>query len=155
MVKPVLQAMVLADHVYQDRLTGKHIIAGTFTKIIFRKPRDGKITDGKVAGETVPVWQASQMGSSLLYLAFTSVHNTPELHLRFVDLSDASVLLELKFNLQAEDPVAVVELSIPMPRLPIERKKACYSLDLLWQNEQLGAWRIDADFELTNREEKE
>ena len=35
MPKPVLQAMVLADHVYQDRQTGKYIIAGTFSQIIF------------------------------------------------------------------------------------------------------------------------
>lgn len=38
MPKPVLQAMVLADHVYQDRLSGKYIIAGTFGRIALRMP---------------------------------------------------------------------------------------------------------------------
>src|SRR5262245_32592065 len=39
MPRPVLQAMVLADHVYQDRLSGKYIIAGTFGRIGLRAPQ--------------------------------------------------------------------------------------------------------------------
>src|SRR5262245_20539702 len=43
MPKPVLQAMVLADHVYQDNTTGKFIIAGTFTRLwCSRKPLLGQ-----------------------------------------------------------------------------------------------------------------
>lgn len=38
MPQPVLQAMVLADHVYQDRMSGKYIIAGTFGRIGLRMP---------------------------------------------------------------------------------------------------------------------
>jgi hypothetical protein len=38
MPRPVLQAMVLADHVYQDRLSGKFIISGTFGRISMRAP---------------------------------------------------------------------------------------------------------------------
>jgi hypothetical protein len=45
MPKPVLQAMVLADHVYQDSTTGKFIIAGTFTRLwCSRKPLLGQPT---------------------------------------------------------------------------------------------------------------
>ena len=33
MQKPILQAMVLADQVYQDVVTGKFVIAGTFGRI--------------------------------------------------------------------------------------------------------------------------
>jgi len=35
-VKPVLQALPLADRIYQDT-TGKHIIAGTFNRMVFVK----------------------------------------------------------------------------------------------------------------------
>src|SRR5437763_7600736 len=38
MPRPVLQAMVLADHVYQDRTSGKYIIAGTFGQVWTRAP---------------------------------------------------------------------------------------------------------------------
>src|SRR5262245_34006288 len=34
MPKPVLQSLILADHVYEDKLTGKRIIAGVFNRII-------------------------------------------------------------------------------------------------------------------------
>jgi hypothetical protein len=37
--KPVLQALVLADHVYQDKITGKKIIAGTFNRVCFTRMR--------------------------------------------------------------------------------------------------------------------
>jgi len=34
MPKPILQSLILADHVYEDKLTGKRIIAGVFNRII-------------------------------------------------------------------------------------------------------------------------
>jgi hypothetical protein len=34
MHKPILQSLILADHVYEDKLTGKRIIAGIFNRII-------------------------------------------------------------------------------------------------------------------------
>ncbi len=37
MTKPVLQALVLADHIYQDKITGKKIIAGTFNRVCFSR----------------------------------------------------------------------------------------------------------------------
>ena len=35
---PVLQALVVADRVYEDKGTGKKIIAGTFSRLFFKKP---------------------------------------------------------------------------------------------------------------------
>ena len=32
--------MVLADHVYQDQLTGKFIIAGTFSQLMMHVPKE-------------------------------------------------------------------------------------------------------------------
>jgi hypothetical protein len=37
MPKPILQSLILADHVYEDKLTGKRIIAGVFNRIIRSK----------------------------------------------------------------------------------------------------------------------
>ena len=39
MPKPVLQALLLADHVYQDKDTGKKIIAGTFNSLSISKTK--------------------------------------------------------------------------------------------------------------------
>jgi hypothetical protein len=53
MPKPILQALVLAEHIYQDQGTGKKIIAGTFNRVFFGKTRPpqaetppAKTTDG-------------------------------------------------------------------------------------------------------------
>ena len=52
MPKPVLQALVLAEHVYQDRATGKMIIAGTFNRLFIHR-RDVS-TDPKPDASAVP-----------------------------------------------------------------------------------------------------
>ena len=35
MAVPILQSLLLADHVYRDQATGKHIICGVFSTIFF------------------------------------------------------------------------------------------------------------------------
>jgi hypothetical protein len=42
-LKPVLQALVLADNVYQDKFTGKMIIAGTFNQLFIIKPHEKSV----------------------------------------------------------------------------------------------------------------
>src|SRR3990172_11769489 len=140
MPKPILQAMVLADHVYQDRLTGKHIISGTFTTILFGTAKVALTGEGddqrKVTSQPI-----TKAGSPYLYLALVEVHGELPLSLKFVDLSDSSVLFEAPFVVTAVDPVAVAEYILPMPELPTTRV-GNFSLDLLHNGEILGSWRI-------------
>jgi hypothetical protein len=138
MPKPVLQAMVLADHVYQDRLTGKFIICGTFSTILFGPSPN---TEPSAASQNVAAGLVSRAGSPYLYLALAEVHGDVQLSLRFVDLSDASVLIQAEIIVASNDPVAVAEYILPMPPLPAERI-GNYSLDLLYDEELLGSWRI-------------
>jgi hypothetical protein len=139
MPKPILQAMVLADHVYQDR-SGKHIIAGTFTTIFFGAAKfvaSGEGDDQRLTSSE-PV---TRIGSPYLYLALVEVHGELPLSLKFVDLSDASVGFEAQIVVTARDPVSVAEYILPMPLLPAN-KVGNYSLDLLHEDELLGSWRI-------------
>jgi hypothetical protein len=140
MPKPILQAMVLADHVYQDRLTGKHIISGTFTGILFATATVALTGEGDDQRQVIsqPITKA---GSPYLYLALAEVHGELPLGLKFVDLSDSSVLFEAEVVVTAADPVAVAEYILPMPPLPTN-KVGNYSLDLLHDGEILGSWRI-------------
>jgi hypothetical protein len=139
MPKPVLQAMVLADHVYQDRTTGKHIIAGTFTGLFFGSSKvqqaDNESDRQDVTG---PI---TRIGSPCLYIALVEVHGQVPLDLKYIDLSDSSVLFEAQVVVAANDPVAVAEYIIPMPMLPA-RQAGNYSLDLLHDGEILGSWRV-------------
>lgn len=139
MHKPVLQAMVLADHVYQDRNTGKFVIAGTFGTI-WRQPHPPKPHEG--APNKQPIGSISQMGSPYLYLALADVHGKAPLLLRLVDLADSNTLLEANFEVGAADPLTMCEFVLPLPLLPA-MKPGVLSLDLLFQNEILGSWRIN------------
>lgn len=133
MPKPVLQAMVLADHVYQDRVTGKFIIAGTFSSVWF-----GRVAPDPSGQTTGPV---SKSGSPHLYIALVEMHGDVPLNLKFLDLSDSSVLFEGQLVLSSNDPIAVSEYAIPLPPLPTSRP-GHYSLDLLYDGEILGSWRV-------------
>jgi hypothetical protein len=242
--KPVLQAMVLADNVYQDRLTGKFIIAGTFSRLgITRRlppltgggpsfpsappspsppavllenaapmyasatpvgppqpaaavpqapapggpgapgvpgypgappagaapvfppsapppapspPAGGTPASGTPA-ETTTFRSAAELtravssaGSPHLYIALTDVHRTIPLRVRFVDLSDITEAVsrfEIGLEVNSPDPLAVTELVIPMPRLPVTGA-GTFSIDLLYQGEILGSWRIVVTEEL-------
>lgn len=140
MHKPVLQAMVLADHVYQDRNTGKFVIAGTFGTI-WRQPPPPKPPEGAPGKQPIS-GSYTQMGSPYLYLALADVHGKAPLLLRLVDLADANPLLEANFEVAASDPLTMCEFVLPMPLLPA-MKPGVLSLDLLFQNEILGSWRIN------------
>ena len=112
MPKPILQAMVLADHVYQDRLTGKHIISGTFTGIVFGTAKVALEGEGDDQRH-VTAQAVIRAGSPYLYLALAEVHGQLPLSLKFVDLSDSSVLFEAQVVVTAADPVAVAEYILP------------------------------------------
>lgn len=147
MPRPVLQAMVLADHVYQDKSSGKHVIAGTFTRIIFGKATIERAPDSDDNHERhILSGPMTKAGSPYLYFALVEVHGTVPLELKFVDLSDASVLLEAKLAVTSSDPVSVAEYVVPMPPLPVN-KIGTFSLDLLHDGEILGSWRLSVQEE--------
>ena len=144
MPKPVLQAMVLADHVYRDAETGKFLIIGTFGSVIIKQTAHTELESGKteIEGETktVPMSSVSSAGTPYLYLALTSVHGKTPLRLRYLDLSDSSVSLEGNIEVESNNPLALAEFSLPLPSLV--RPPGLYSLDLLYDGEILGSWRV-------------
>ena len=143
MSKPILQAMVLADHVYQDRSTGKYIIAGTFSRVNMVPPLvEQKQEDGPASNQPKKMTGSiTRAGSPYLYLGLVEVHGKISLKLKFVDLSDGDVLFVMNFEVASVDPLALGEYSVPVPMLPL-KQPGTYSLDLLHNEEILGSWRI-------------
>ena len=143
-MKPILQSLLLADHVYEDKQTGKRIIAGVFNRLFFnKKPPVLNVDDG---GKTKTIIQGGmQAGSPYAYLSLTEVPQSQKFVLRFVNLSEDQSLLETIFELQCTDPVATVEIVLPLPKLPITGAGA-YALELtLDDGEPIGSLRISVE----------
>ncbi|MGO8690295.1 MAG: hypothetical protein ACLQLG_11730 [Thermoguttaceae bacterium] len=150
MPKPVLQALVLADHVYQDKFTGKMVIAGTFNRVVFvrRKVEPGApppaappaLPDGS---RVLQPHEVSRAGSPFAYVSLTEVHGTIPLELRYVDLSDNVVLLRSEFSVRSDSPLETVEVMVQLPPLPTMHP-GVFALELLSGTELLGSHRVTA-----------
>jgi len=147
--KPVLQALLLADHIYQDRDTGKMVIAGTFTGVAVsqrnKEQESAEVDKENQASELPPQLGNTpligQIGSPYAYICLTDMREEANLELRFVDLTDSTALFRVDLNVQCKNPLQAVELKIPLPKLPMPHFGA-YSFELLCEDELLGSWRV-------------
>jgi hypothetical protein len=147
LVKPVLQAILLADHVYQDKVSGKMIVAGIFSTLNLIKnirASDNQPDNQPNAGpHRIDPRDYIRAGSPSCYINLTSVRGTIPLELRYVDLADNSVLMSLNFTIPNNDPLKNVEINAPLPMLPVPHVGS-YALELLTDNELVGSHRIIA-----------
>ena len=138
-MKPVLQALLLADHVYRDT-TGKHIVVGTFNKMVFAKggAEPKKIEIG--GEEKGIVRDVQQAGNPYAYISLTEIHGKIQCVLRYVNLGQDKVFFETRFTLECSDPLQTVELAVPMLRLP--HVAGIHALELLCDDEPIGSHRV-------------
>lgn len=141
-MKPVLQALVIAEHIYQD-VTGKKVIAGTFNRVNFtRKPlaRPVERPDGS-QGMVIP--GGMQSGSPFAYVNLTDVGENTKLTFRFVNLTKNEVLFANEATVNSMDKLQNVELVLPLPLLPIH-EEGIYAFEVLSEGEIMGTYRIAA-----------
>jgi hypothetical protein len=145
-LKPVLQALLVADHVYVDTVTGKKIVAGIFHRLRFARNVETKQVQEE-GGEAEIQMQIApgghRAGSPFCYVSMTDVHGQQDFELRYVDLARDQVLLSTKFRVDSKDPVQTVEVILPLPLLP--NQAGGFALELLWNNEHLGSHRITVE----------
>ncbi len=140
---PVLQALIVAEHVYTD-VSGKKIIAGTFNSIHFsrntdlieeRETEEGQaqhfVRDGTVAG------------SPYAYISITDVTNGTELTLQFVSLSKNAVIFETKLLIECDDRLQTIEIVAPLPPL-IVSEAGIYAFEIVCEGVIIGSHRIVA-----------
>ena len=98
----VLQSFILADYIYVDAMTGKKIIAGTFTRLL------------------APEFPTEFSRITFAYLCLSGLRGKHKLKIRFIDLSDDSVLMESS-NLEFEnsDPLQSCEHIIEVHPFPM------------------------------------
>ncbi len=127
MHKPMVQAMVLADVVYRDAETGKHIIAGTFSKLgVFEKEENLEhrtFPDSEIKPDDVSyAREVRQCGSPYLYFAVTDLPagQSNKFVTRFVNLADHSTIFEAHFQIATTedfDRLDVFEFALPLPSM--------------------------------------
>lgn len=140
-MKPVLQALVLAERVYEEK-SGKKIIAGTFNGLLI----------GKIAAQEVEhpdgskrriVPGGTDFGCPSLYISLTDVVDGTELRVEVSNVSRNEVLFGTAFTIQQSDRLATVEIIAPLPPLGVYiRESGVFSFDLIWQGEILGSHRL-------------
>jgi hypothetical protein len=125
-VRPVLQALLIADNVYTDASTGKRIIAGTFDHF----------TLGRFPGQ-LDNW-------STVYVSLTEIHHAVALTVKYVDLSTDHVLAEWPLRVQAPSRLASADGTLRVPPLPLPHPGA-YALEVHERQNLLGSLRITAE----------
>lgn len=142
-MKPVLQALVLADRVYQD-VTGKKVICGTFSGYKFsKKPPLAEVArpDGQKQQVLVGGMRA---GSPCVYISLTDVCDGTKIQVQFVSLSRNIVLFGNEVTISNDDRLRNVEIAMPLPELPIA-EAGSYALEVLCEGSILGSWRVLAE----------
>lgn len=152
MPKPILQSLILADHIYEDKLTGKRVIAGIFNRIVrgkrVMKPAPGAEEGGAGGTGGAPQQRVLeipptglQSGSPFAYISLTEVRGPTPFTLQLVNLEDDMALFKSELKVDCPNPLYTIELTVPLP--PIAPPKAgIYALEVLHNNEILGSLRI-------------
>ena len=96
---PVVQAVVLADHVYQDRETGKYVVAGTFNQL---------------RGHEFPCELTTPVH---LFCVLTSVSAPTAVSMRFVSSEEQIVMSSSAVTITCRDPQQTIEFALPVPSL--------------------------------------
>jgi len=142
-VKPVLQALVIADRIYEDRATGKKIVTGIFNRIrVIPKKELGQDSSESGPRQIPIVPTGYQANSPFAYISLTDIKSgEEEFSARYVDLKSDNVLFDVRFRVKVSDPLQVAELVLPMPPLPMH-SPGVFAFEVLWKDEPLGSYRI-------------
>jgi hypothetical protein len=167
---PILQSLLLADHVYRDQMTGKHIICGVFSTIYFTPNQPGTPAagtqpgvsggggtgedqgDGSGGGGTRRIDQPAkpqslqsmmQAGSPYVYFSVTELTERKIFQVRYVDLHENRVLFQAEVGIECEDPLKTIEVTLPLPRLPlVALEERSYAVEVVCEGTLLGSHRV-------------
>src|SRR5438128_2735890 len=118
-MRPVLQALLLADQIIEDKATGKKTIVGVFNSFFITKdgaadPVAQKVDEVK-PGMTLQ--RGTRAGSPSAFVSLTEVRGEIELVIRFVDMHDGNILMNGTIRIAASDPLKTLEVVVPLPML--------------------------------------
>jgi hypothetical protein len=139
-VKPVLQALILAERIFEDK-GGRKIICGTFNTLhLWPSRQHDNTVEQDNESEGLPTGVS---GSPYAFISLTDVCNNTTLELQFASLKPNRVLLSNQLKIECHDRLATIELVVPLPHL-IVPGPGVYTFDVIYDGEVLGSHRMVA-----------
>ena len=145
-VKPKLQSLILANQVFQDKLSNNFVIAGTFNTLRVRQNQPVQCAspaEKAVQPQRKSISVLRSAGNPWLFFSVTDIVGTVQCSIRYVYLKDYQVLFSTEFTIASEDRLATLESRLELPLLPIVGLGQ-YSLEFLAHDEMIGSLRIIA-----------
>jgi hypothetical protein len=144
-VKPVLQALVIAEKVYQD-VTGKKIIAGTFNGVqLSTQPVVETVEDGE-GNKRQRLLGGTNAGSPFAYVSLTDVCDNTTIELKFVSLTANKEIFGRALVVPSNDRLQTIELVLPLPDLLLvlgSQGPGVYAFEVMCEGEVIGSHRIN------------
>jgi hypothetical protein len=147
-VKPVLQALVLAEKIY-EAANGQKIIAGTFNGIHFAPKPQVEQPEGENGPRKVIA--GADPGAPWVYISLTDVVSNTKLDLQFVSLQRNKVLFETKITIPTADRLETIELIMPLPHLRVP-EAGMYAFEVVCDGEIVGSHRLRATLDAIEEE---
>lgn len=113
--RPVPLSLLVAERIYQDRETGKWVVAGIFSNI---------------NAPALPVTQDTLE----IFFQITNISQPVDLHLKLEHAESESVLLDVGGKVQSHSPLEVIHQRIVLRRVPFNRSGK-YWVQLVSDNE--------------------
>jgi hypothetical protein len=121
---PVVQAVVMADHVYQDRDTGKYVVAGTFHQL---------------RASAFPCELTTPIHA---FCVLTSVAAPIAVSMQLVSPDGNVVMSSSALTVTCLDPQQMIEFAFPVPSLQLP-VPGWYRLVLLIDDTPRGSARLE------------
>lgn len=138
-MKPILQALILAEHV-NWLADGRVVIFGTFnTYRLGNTPPIEEEDHGN--GKSSVTIRGGQVGSPYAYVSLTDVVDGTKVTLQFVSLSKNRVVFKQDVTLKCDNRLETVEVISALPPLSIN-KAGTYAFEMTCEGEIIGSCRV-------------
>jgi hypothetical protein len=141
-VKPVLQALVIAEQIYKTT-EGKFVICGTFDGVVLDRATSEKPQGDSEEMLARPLLRGGIPGSPYAYISLTDVCDGTQIALQFVSLRRNHVIFGQQLMLTGANRLDTVVIVAPLPKLPITEPGA-YAFEVVCDGEIVGSSRITA-----------
>lgn len=146
-MNPRVQAILIADNVYEDKSTGKKVVTGIFDNLSFINAQQfqeriqKQCEEEGVEGAERRIPGGLVSGSPTCYIRLTDVRGQQAFVLRYVYINEDQVLLTTAFQVNSNDPLRAIDVILPLPPLPAN-KEGTFALELVWNNDVIGSHRV-------------